>query len=161
MHADDIRPATLADSAAVEVCVGAAYQKYLTRMPTPPAPLQANYAALIQRGVVYVIDDPANGSVTGLIVCWPDDGAMFVDNVAVHPDHQGHGLGRRLMAFAEHLALSAQLAEVRLYTNELMTENLEFYGGLGFEETARRVDHGYRRVFLRKRLGPEPSAFTY
>jgi hypothetical protein len=57
-----------------------------------------------------------------------------------------------LLAFAEKQAGSASLAEVRLYTNEAMTENLAFYGRLGFEETGRRFEDGYKRVFLRKTL---------
>jgi ribosomal protein S18 acetylase RimI-like enzyme len=41
---------------------------------------------------------------------------------------------------------------VRLYTNEVMVENLAFYQRLGFVEVERRMDEGYRRVFLRKSL---------
>jgi Zn-dependent protease with chaperone function len=44
------------------------------------------------------------------------------------------------------------LPEVRLYTNEKMHENLDVYAKLGFEETGRGLDGGYRRVFMRKRL---------
>ena len=152
MRAGEIRTAKDSDCAAVEACVRAAYQKYLPRMRTPPAPMLADYAALIARGVVYVIDDAATGATSGLIVCWPEDGAIFVENVAVQPANQGHGLGRRLMDFAEQLARSVALPEIRLYTNEVMTENIRFYASLGFEETDRRLDHGYQRIFMRKRL---------
>ena len=77
---------------------------------------------------------------------------MFVENVAVDPRLQGQGLGRVLMAFVEQQARRHQLDEIRLYTNELMTENLHFYRHLGFEEEERRIEDGYRRVFLRKTL---------
>jgi ribosomal protein S18 acetylase RimI-like enzyme len=77
---------------------------------------------------------------------------MFIENVAVDPDYQGQGFGRRLMAFAEDQARAALLPEVRLYTNEAMTENLVFYAQLGFEETSRHIHEGYNRVFLRKTL---------
>jgi len=56
------------------------------------------------------------------------------------------------MAFAEELARAAGLPDLRLHTNEAMTENLAFYGRLGFEEISRSVQDGYRRVFLRKIL---------
>jgi ribosomal protein S18 acetylase RimI-like enzyme len=36
--------------------------------------------------------------------------------------------------------------------NEVMTENLLFYQKLGFEEEDRRMQDGYRRVFLHKVL---------
>jgi hypothetical protein len=41
---------------------------------------------------------------------------------------------------------------VHLYTNIVMTENLALYTRLGFEETHRADEDGYRRVFMRKRL---------
>jgi ribosomal protein S18 acetylase RimI-like enzyme len=149
----EIRPANAADCAAVVACVRAAYSKYLARVGREPAPMLADYPALIARGVVHVLPEPTAADMRGLIVLWPTDGAMFVENVAVHPHYQGQGLGRRLMAFAEERARAADLLEMRLYTNEAMTENLEFYCRLGFEETGRRLDEGYRRVFLRKTLG--------
>ena len=58
-----------------------------------------------------------------------------------------------LRAFVEQQARKEQLHEIRLYTNELMTETLRFYQKLGFEEEGRRVEDGYHRVFLWKGLG--------
>ena len=148
-----IRAANARDVSAVVACVRAAYATYVARMGREPAPMRADYPALIARGVVHVLHEPTTGDLRGLIVFWPMDGAMFVENVAVHPRYQGQGLGRRLMAFAEEQARAADLPEVRLYTNEAMTHNLAFYRRLGFEETGRGIDEGYRRVFLRKMLG--------
>ncbi len=54
------------------------------------------------------------------------------------------------MAFAEEHARTEGLAEVVLYTNERMTENLRFYPALGFTETGRGVQDGFARVFYRK-----------
>ena len=150
-----IRLADAADKAAIVSCVRAAYTKYIARMGAKPAPLLADYAELIGRGVVHVLVEPASREVRGVIVLWPSDGAMYVDNVAVDPHYQGQGFGRRLLAFAEEQARAAALPAVQLYTNEAMTENLAFYARLGFEEYGRRVDEGYRRVFLRKRLAPD------
>ena len=147
-----IRQASQADCAAVVACVRAAYVKYVGRIGGEPAPMLADYPTLIARGVVYVLPDGLSGDLRGLIVVWPKDGAMFVENVAVDPSYQREGLGCRLMAFAEELARAAGLPDLRLHTNEAMTENLAFYGRLGFEEISRSVQDGYRRVFLRKIL---------
>jgi ribosomal protein S18 acetylase RimI-like enzyme len=94
----------------------------------------------------------AGGEVLGVLVMRPAGDHLFVDNVAVAPDHQGKGLGRELMTFAEARARKDGLPEIRLYTNEKMHENVAVYAKLGFEETGRRLDGGYRRVFMRKRL---------
>ena len=92
------------------------------------------------------------GEVLGVLVMRPAEDHLFVDNVGVAPGHQGRGLGRELVAFAEARARRDGLPEVRLYTNEKMHENLTVYARLGFEETGRRLDGVYHRVFMRKRL---------
>jgi phosphoglycolate phosphatase len=63
-----------------------------------------------------------------------------------------------LIAVAEEHARNAGCDTVRLYTNEHMTENIEFYKKLGFEETERGVEQGYRRVYMRKPVRSDGSA---
>jgi ribosomal protein S18 acetylase RimI-like enzyme len=140
----------MADSAAIAACVRAAYAKYLAYMAREPAPLRVDYATLIAEGVVYTL--VADGDVRGVLVMMPRAGDLFVENVAVDPAFQERGFGRRLMAFAERAARVDSLGTIRLYTNEVMTENLEYYRRLGFVEEARRMEDGYSRVFLRKDL---------
>ena len=77
---------------------------------------------------------------------------LLLDNVAVHPDHQGRGFGRRLIDFAEADARRQGYEALDLYTHELMTENIGMYRALGYAETGRRIEHGYPRVYMRKRL---------
>ena len=127
-----------------------AYSKYVERIGKEPAPMLEDYDALIRAGEVWVWDE--GGEVLGVLVMRPADDHLFVDNVAVAPRHQGRGLGRELLAFAEERAEREGLPEVRLYTNEKMHENLAVYARLGFEETGRRLDGGYQRVFMRKWL---------
>ena len=145
-----IRPAERGDAAVVRDLVRMAYSKYVERIGKEPAPMLEDYDALIRAGEVWVWDE--GGEVLGVLVMRPADDHLFVDNVAVAPGHQGRGLGRELLAFAEERAEREGLPEVRLYTNEKMHENLAVYARLGFEETERKIDGGYRRVFMRKRL---------
>jgi ribosomal protein S18 acetylase RimI-like enzyme len=145
-----VRPATQDDMAQIVRLVNAAYAMYLDRMEKPPAPMLADYARLIAHGEVYVLASRAE--IAGLLVVEAQDQALFIENVAVDPVFQRQGLGRRLMMFAEQHARRRGMREVRLYTNEVMVENLVFYRRLGFEEIERRMNEGYRRVFLRKSL---------
>jgi diamine N-acetyltransferase len=145
-----IRPATQDDMAQIVGIVNASYAKYLDRMDKPPAPMLADYAALIARGGVFVLASPQG--ILGALVMEAHDHDLLVENVAVRPAFQRQELGRRLMAFAEQYAREHGLRGMRLYTNELMIEKLAFYRRLGFEEVERRLDDGYRRVFLRKWL---------
>jgi len=90
--------------------------------------------------------------VVGLIVLLPKSNYMLVDNLAVAPERQGRGFGRRLMYFAEVRTRQCGLTEIQLYTNELMLENIAFYKKLGYQETDRRLDSGFKRVFMKKTL---------
>jgi len=143
-----IVPAAPDDARAVAECVRAAYAGYVARIGREPAPMTADYAALIGAGEVWLTR--ADDEVAGVLVLRPQPPALLVENVAVAPGHQGRGLGRALMAFAEDHARAEGLGEVVLYTNERMTENLRFYPALGYVETGRGVQDGYARVFYGK-----------
>ena len=150
MAEKSVRPAEPEEAAAVGDLVRASYSKYVERIGGEPAPMLEDYAALVRAGEVWVLAE--GGEVLGVLVMRPAEDHLFVDNVAVAPGHQGRGLGRELVAFAEARARRDGLPEVRLYTNEKMHENLAVYARLGFEETGRRLDGGYQRVFMRKWL---------
>jgi ribosomal protein S18 acetylase RimI-like enzyme len=147
----DIDLAVAADVAAMVVCLLAAYARYPERVGRSPAAVGAICIDWVARRMAYVLRGPRRG-VRGVLVIRPEAGAMLIDNVAIHPHYQRRVLGRRLMTFAEDRARAAGLRELLLFTNELMTENIEYYQRLGYTEVERRTDEGFRRVFLRKVL---------
>jgi ribosomal protein S18 acetylase RimI-like enzyme len=142
------------DASAVSAVVDAAYSVYVARIGRPPAPMTADYAGLIAEGEVWVAADD-DGRVVGVLVIRPSGDALELENVAVDPARQGLGHGRALIEFAEQHALELDLRAVELYTNEAMVENLRLYARLGFVETGRGVEAGYRRVYFRKTLDAE------
>jgi ribosomal protein S18 acetylase RimI-like enzyme len=150
MAAEILRDATPADREPIERLVEAAYGAYVDRIGKRPAPMDADYAALIDAGRVTVAE--LGGGIAGLLVLIPMPDHLLVENVAVDPAAQGTGLGRRLMAHAEDDARARGLGEIRLYTNELMTENVAWYPRLGYRETERRAESGFSRVFFAKRV---------
>ena len=91
-------------------------------------------------------------ALAGIIVLYPRSDCLIVENAAVEPRFQGRGLGQRLLAFAEAEARRRGLVKLRLYTNVMMTENLPFYGRLGFVEVERLTEARYDRVYMEKRL---------
>jgi GNAT superfamily N-acetyltransferase len=76
----------------------------------------------------------ADGEVAGFIILIPRPGYLLLDNVAVLPAAQGQGIGARLLALAEDRAGALHLAQIRLYTNAAMTENLSHYPRHGYTE---------------------------
>lgn len=145
-----IRRAASGDVDAIRTLVEDAHAVYLPRMGRAPAPVWADYRALVTASEVWV--GVSSGRVVGALVIRPRDDYLELENVAVDPLFQRHGYGRALIAFVERQALELGLTEVKLYTNEAMVENLRLYRRLGFVETGRRVEDGYRRVFFRKCL---------
>jgi ribosomal protein S18 acetylase RimI-like enzyme len=143
-----IVPARAADASAVTACVRAAYAEYVQRIGREPAPMGADYAALIGQGAVWVVRD--GDAIAGVLVLRPQPPSLLLENVAVAPDHRGRGLGRALIGFAEEHVRAGGFDAVTLYTNERMTENLRLYPALGYTETGRRVEDGFARVYFRK-----------
>lgn len=147
-----IRRAHPQDLAAVEAIVQAAYSPYVPRMGRRPGPMLDDYDALIADGCVNVLVD--DEQIRGLVVLIPEETAMLLDNVAVDPRAQGRGYGRALLSFAERCARETDCRALRLYTNEAMTENLALYAHLGFVETHRAEENGFKRVYMTKLLSP-------
>ena len=144
----DLRLATTADLPAIKAVIDAAYAKYLTRMDKPPGPMLRDYGPSVQDGTTWVTGFP----VAAVLTLYPGDDHLLVENIAVHPSAQGRGLGRALMGFAEQEAARRGLPRMTLYTHEVMTKNQAIYDRLGYIEVERRVQDGYRRIYMEKRL---------
>ncbi|MFJ2718440.1 GNAT family N-acetyltransferase [Streptomyces sp. NPDC091412] len=152
MAGEGIRAASAAEVPAVKAVTDAAYRPYIERIGVVPAPMEADHAANVAAGKVFVVREPEGGRVTGLVVIEARADHLFLDSIAVHPDAHGTGVGRRLLEFVDTRARALGLPEVRLYTNALMWENQRIYPRFGYEVVERRVDGPYDRVHYRKRL---------
>ncbi|MEV5340963.1 GNAT family N-acetyltransferase [Streptomyces sp. NPDC052676] len=144
----EIRPAVAADVPAVKSVTDAAYHPYIARIGVVPQPMEADHAADVAAGRVFVTGDP----VTGLVVLDAYEDHLFLDSVAVRPDAHGQGVGRRLLRFVDARARALGLSEIRLYTNAMMWENQKIYPRYGYEVVERRVDGPYDRIHYRKLL---------
>jgi len=141
-----IRPARPAEAPALAALVERAYAPWVPLVGRRPAPMDDDYAARIAAGQAWVLDQA--GAILGLVVLEAAPDHLWLDNVAVDPAGQGQGTGRRLMRFAAEEAARRGLDEVRLLTHEKMARNIALYTRLGFTETERREEKGFRRVFF-------------
>jgi GNAT superfamily N-acetyltransferase len=145
-----VRRAQASDAAALRVVASEAYRDYVPRIGRAPAPMTADYAEAIRGGQAWAV--VRDGEVVGLLVLAVKPDHLLLENVAVLPSAQGRGIGARLLALAEDQARELGRDEIRLYTNEAMTENLVYYPKHGYTETHRAEQDGFRRVFFSKRL---------
>jgi ribosomal protein S18 acetylase RimI-like enzyme len=150
MAAVTFRSAMSTDSRALAGLVDAAYGHYVDRIGMVPRPMTQNYAEVITARQVTIAE--VSGSAVGVLVVNAADGQFVIDNVAVHPDHRGTGLGRALLDLAETEARRAGFDVIHLYTHEQMTENLAIYTKRGYHEDERRSQGTFDLVFMSKRL---------
>lgn len=142
-----IRKAIVDDAKGVKSCMTLAYTKYLDRLKGDRLPpMDVDYEEEISYYPVWVAESN-NEIVGGLMLIFEDD-YTTIANLAVHPDHQGTGLGRELMEFAESEAKRRGYLEVRLATHVLLTENVSFDHHLGWSEISRDDT----RVYMRKNI---------
>ena len=146
----NIRRAQPADAIEITTCVEAAYRHYIYRIGKPPGPMLDDYSKVVEQHQAFVAEE--SGRVIGVLVLIRKKGGILMDNVAVLPKYQGKGLGHRLIQLAETHALEQGFKYLDMYTHELMTENIEMYKRLGYVETKRCIEKGYRRVYMRKKL---------
>jgi N-acetylglutamate synthase-like GNAT family acetyltransferase len=151
MDATSIRRATTFDLTEIQQLITDAYTKYIERIGRLPAPMTADYAAALEHSRVWVLE--SGGAVVGALVTEDREDHLLLETVAVAPGAQGSGYGRLLLERADRDAVELGLTEVRLYTNEAMTENLTFYARHGYRETGRALRDGFRRVYFSKTLG--------
>jgi GNAT superfamily N-acetyltransferase len=145
-----IRAAEAANVAAVAEIAAKAFDRYTERIGRPPAPMDADYRELIAAGWVWIA--VRDGVIAGFAVLIPRTDHLLLETIAVAPDVQGEGIGSGLLAFTDDMARREGLGEIRLCTNEAMTENLIYYPRHGYRETHRETEHGYRRVFFTRTL---------
>jgi len=108
-----------------------------------------DYAEVIRNHKVFVVETEY---IVGVLVLIRKTTGMLLDNVAVHPDQQGKGLGKRLIILAETETIASGFEKLDLYTHECMDENIELYKSLGYIETERKQEQGYNRVYMQKKL---------
>jgi len=145
----DLRPAVAADLDGIEALVGAAYGKYVPRIGRKPRPMLADYRAALVEHQLWVIE--RDQCLAGVLELIPGDGHLMIENVAVTPEFQRRGIGRKLIAFAEGEARRQGFSVLRLYTNAFFTENIALYLGLGFREIQREpLENGTTVVHMAK-----------
>lgn len=136
------------DAEAVTDLVKDAYRPYVERIGREPMPMRMDHAVAIRDDEVWVLEDAT--SIVGVLHLAAEPDHLLIVNVAVSPQRQGQGLGRRLLDHAEQRASQTGRTEVRLYTNERFVENLAIYRRRGYAETHRTPAQGTDLVHMRK-----------
>lgn len=146
----EIRLAVAQDVASVTDCVCQAFIHYIPRIGKQPGPMLDDYQSLVGDGAVWV--SVQHTDVLGAMVLSETDEGFCIETIAVRPNAQGLGIGRKLLAHAEILAKQSGHSSLYLSTHRLMIESQSVYAHVGYVEFDRRTVKGYDRIFVRKQL---------
>jgi len=109
----------------------------------PLVPDGACNPVVADAGVRVVADNPvvADGEVVAYIVYWQIRDDVQVNNVAVHPDHRGRGLGEAMMRYAIAKVRAAGAGFITLEVRQSNTAAVTLYKKLGFEILGARKNY--------------------
>lgn len=147
-----IRSGVLEDVPVIQDVVRDAYEQYVAAEGSEPAPMTSDYVSLVEAGHVWLAK--MSEEIVGLLVLEPKGDHLLLENIAVTSKMRGRGVGRQLLSFAEDQARLLGLPEIRLYTGEVMTQNLHYYPRHGYLETHRGFEDGHHRVYFSKVVEP-------
>jgi len=150
--AAETRRALLSDAPAVREVTRAAYAKWVSVIGREPTPMTVDYGARVRDHRIELLH--VGSRLAALIELVPEAAHLLIENVAVLPAFQGQGYGRRLLAHAEAVAASLGLSAMRLYTNLLFAENVQFYSRLGYKVDREEPFKGGTTVHMSKQLHP-------
>jgi len=145
-----IRRATPADADTVSETTDQAYTRYVPLLGRKPQPMTADHRAMIVDHQVWLLTQ--GGRSLAILELVDEPGCTLLYSVAVRPEVQKRGLGRRLLAWAERQASRAGHERIRLYTNARMEDNLRLYARFGYAETGREPYQGSTLVHMAKAL---------
>jgi ribosomal protein S18 acetylase RimI-like enzyme len=125
-----LRQALVDDADAIRELTREAYAKWVPVAGREPKPMGADYDTALRDHRFDLLE--ADGALAALIETTREGDELLIVNVAVRPAFQGRGLGKRLLALAETLAVEAGLKGTRLYTNKLFEPNIALYRSIGY-----------------------------
>ncbi|MFK8035119.1 MAG: GNAT family N-acetyltransferase [Hyphomicrobiales bacterium] len=138
-----IRMARSTDANALASCIEAAYAKYEERIADLPNVSEGIADEIANKQVWVALE---SGEIVASLFLAANDGFLKLENLAVHPNHSGKGLGRRLTELAENEARLQGYEELRLNTHLEIPENIKLYEHLGWE----KISQNGKSVSMRK-----------
>ncbi len=145
-----LRPAVPPDAAAIAAIVDAAYAKWVPVIGRKPLPMQADYRQAVLEHQFDLATD--QGRIVGLLETMPRADHLWIENVAVHPDAQGLGIGRLLLQHAEEKARGLGCPEIRLLTNGAFAANVALYRKYNYAVDREEEFMNGKTVYMSKKL---------
>jgi ribosomal protein S18 acetylase RimI-like enzyme len=93
--------------------------------------------AVLERETVFVAE--LEGAPAGYVALTRAEDAVRIDQLFVSPEHEGEGIGRQLLEWAEGYAISERAARLEVVVEAENRRALDFYRGRGFTEAGENL----------------------
>lgn len=118
----------------LELAAGVLFREIgMTDVAEHPPPAVEVFEEFRQAGQLWVSVDDADKPTGFVFVKLVDDG-VHIEQVSVHPDQQGHGIGRELIEYVALWAAEQGIPALTLSTFRSVPWNAPYYARLGFTE---------------------------
>ena len=148
---ETVRPADAAEAARIARVIRAAFAEYRGMLEPPSGALALDAAEvrhLLELGGILVCE--CDGRIAACVFHRTHADHVYLGRLAVVPAFRGRGLGVRLVAEVEALAIAAGRDRVRLGVRLSLPRNREFF-----------VRLGYRQVGLDSHTGSTVPTFAW
>jgi predicted N-acetyltransferase YhbS len=122
--------------------------RYMTGKIDPPSSaLQLTPESLAEKARTEIAFVAVDGEdLVGCIFLKPEPDCLYIGKLAVSPDAQGKGIGKRLLVIGEDVAKTLELPSLRLETRVELTANHVVFSHWGFVKTAENAHPGFDRT---------------
>jgi len=150
----DLRRARPDETEKIAAFQRAAYESNRAILDVEPIPLKADYIKILSEYEVLLYEE-TEGGLAGVLILEsrPDD--LLIWSIATAPDARGSGLGNRLVAAAETRARELGKCTLRLYTGELLVNNIAWYQRRGYAIERTEALSDRRIVHMKKTIEGE------
>jgi GNAT superfamily N-acetyltransferase len=148
-----LRPARPDEAEKIAAFQRAAYDRNRAILGVEPIPLQADYAKMLGEYEVWLHQEA--GQLAGVLILEPRPEDLLIWSVATAPDARRTGIGNRLLVAAEARARELGKYTLRLYTGELLVNNIAWYQRRGYAIERTEVMSDRRIVHMKKTIQGE------
>jgi ribosomal protein S18 acetylase RimI-like enzyme len=148
MH--ELRRARPHEAATIAAFQRGAYERNRAILGVEPIPVQADYADILRDYEVWLYE--SESKLAGVLIVEPRRDDLLIWSVATAPGARSRGLGNRLLVAAETRARELGKRLIRLYTGELLVNNVGWYQRRGYAIERTETMSDRRIVHMKKTI---------
>jgi len=146
----NIRLAAINDLDDIKSCIHNAFIKYVPMLGGRPSVMDTDFLPFIEKNQLFVAT--IDNAIVATSVITSSDTYFLMKHVAVDEMHQKQGIGKKLVSFAEKMALKKSASSLHIYTNAALPELVTYWSEIGFKESKQIPENGHVIVYMTKAL---------